>query len=80
MGSTTSQRKSSPLVGRETATPPAATVHLLPWRLCSYLLIPFPGGHPLDRQKHLRLTLGFVTRRGRVGFLPYTLFWLHTCL
>lgn len=67
MGSTTSQRKSSPLVGRETATPPAATIHLLPWRLCSYLLIPFPGGHPLDRQKHLRLT-GFCDKKGACGF------------
>lgn len=33
------------------------TVHPLPWR-----------ERPLDRQNHLRLTLGFETRRGRVGF------------
>lgn len=77
MGSTTNQRKSSPLVDGKPAPhhqPPHASAALETVLLtCS---TPFPlREHPLDRQNHLRLTFGFVTRRGRVGFFFLTLYF-----
>ena len=82
MGSTTNQRKSSPLVGGKPAPPPSATTHLCcPGNCALDLLRPLPWReHPLDRQNHLRLTFGFVTRRGRVGFFFLTLYFGCTCV
>ena len=83
MGSTTNQRKSSPLVGGKPAPPPSATTHLCcPGNCALDLLRPLPWReHPLDRQNHLRLTFGFCDKKGTCWvFLPHTIFWLHICL
>lgn len=83
MGSTTDQRKSSPLVDGKPAPnhqPPHTSAALETVLLtCS---TPFPlREHPLDRQNHLRLIFGFCDKKGTCWvFLPYTLFWLHISL
>lgn len=69
-GAPAASREEQPSGGQESSHPTSSPAHLLPRDCALDLFIPFPGGseRPLDRQNHLRLTLGFETRRGRVGF------------
>lgn len=77
MGSTTNQRKSSPLVGGKPAPTTSHHTPLLPWKLCSWPAPP-PSlwGSTLWTDRTIWGSyLGFVTRRGRVGFFFLTLYF-----